>query len=95
MQVRNFAESLWEYTAANEPSTLPEAVRAVGVPTLVISGDDDNIVPPSDADLLALRIPGAQRVLLKECGHMPQEEQPEQFFAAVLAFIRRHGLIPQ
>ncbi|RME35894.1 MAG: alpha/beta hydrolase, partial [Thermoflexia bacterium] len=39
-------------------------------------------------------IPGAQPVVIPECGHVPQEECPGPFLEAVEAFLRNTHLKP-
>ncbi|MGC8936665.1 MAG: alpha/beta fold hydrolase [Candidatus Methanomethylicaceae archaeon] len=57
------------------------------LPVLVITGTEDKIVPPSDAERLAKEIPNAVLVRIEECGHIPHEEKPEEFLSAVLEFL--------
>ena len=57
---------------------LPELVSDVRVPTLVVWGRQDHWIPVADADLFVARIPGARKVVLEECGHVPQEERPAE-----------------
>jgi pimeloyl-ACP methyl ester carboxylesterase len=54
---------------------------------LVITGDDDRIVPTNQSIRVASEIPGAQLVVIPQCGHVPQEEQPDLFMAAVASFL--------
>ncbi len=46
-------------------------------PTLVVSGDEDEVCPPELQEELAAGIPGAQLVRLSACGHMSPVEQGE------------------
>ncbi len=62
-------------------------VSQIKVPTLVISGDADNIVLVENSDNLAAAIPGAKLVIVQGGGHMFFIEQAETFNAAVLEFI--------
>ena len=63
----------------NQPSFgLPALVREVRVPTLIIWGRNDRWVPVADADRFASAIPAARKVVLEECGHLPQEERPAE-----------------
>ena len=64
----------------NQPTSfgLPALVRDVGVPTLIIWGRNDRWVPVADADRFASAIPAARKVVLEECGHLPQEERPAE-----------------
>jgi 3-oxoadipate enol-lactonase len=59
------------------------------VPTLVIAGEEDHVYPPSLARRMAERIRGAELVVLEGCGHLSNLEQPEQFNAALLAFLSK------
>jgi pimeloyl-ACP methyl ester carboxylesterase len=59
------------------------------VPTLVLTGSDDALVPPANARLLAGRIPGAELVVVPESGHVFFCEQPEATNRALLAFLAR------
>ena len=64
-----------------------ERVRDITVPTLVVHGTEDKLIPPSNGRMLAEKIPGARLVMLEQCGHMPMHEQPEALTAHVLAFL--------
>lgn len=57
------------------------------VPTLVLWGREDRILPSSWASEIADRIPAARAVVLDDCGHVPQLELPEAFTATVEAFL--------
>jgi pimeloyl-ACP methyl ester carboxylesterase len=62
-------------------------LRGVQQPTLVLWGAEDRWIPPSDADLYATAIHGARKVVLSECGHMPQEERPDETLRLVREFL--------
>ncbi len=83
----NWDRALWEFTQASNAPNLAEKLGQITVPTLVISGDSDQIVPVENSRQLAKDIPGAQWVVLENCGHLPQEECPDAFLAAVTQFI--------
>ena len=63
----------------------------VQVPTLVIHGRDDNVIPLSEGQLLASSIPGAQFVELQSKNHVLLEHEPAwgRFQEAVLDFTGR------
>ena len=60
----------------------------VRVPTLVISGEHDKQPLPSAGKAMAEKIPGAQFVLVRDCGHLVNVEQPVAFNDAVLNFLK-------
>jgi len=55
----------------------------IKVPTLVIHGTVDEMLPYSNAVLMAARIPGARLVTLEDVGHMFWWEQPERSAQAI------------
>jgi pimeloyl-ACP methyl ester carboxylesterase len=59
----------------------------VQLPVLVVSGDDDRLVPTDQSVRLSEEIDGARLVVFAACGHVPQEECPDQFLQAVQPFV--------
>jgi pimeloyl-ACP methyl ester carboxylesterase len=61
----------------------------IKLPTMVIAGRDDRLVPAQNSKLIASRIPGA---LLKELpgGHLFFNEYPKEFNSAVIDFVQAH-----
>jgi pimeloyl-ACP methyl ester carboxylesterase len=55
-----------------------------GIPTLVLHGAQDSLVPPEQGRLLAERIPGARLVLLPSCGHVLTTDAEDAAAEAVL-----------
>src|SRR5262249_5968335 len=66
--------------------------RKFQVPTLVIWGLEDRLLPIAEGHRLTNAIPGARLVVLPGAGHMPQEEQPEAFSRAVSDFLSGSSL---
>ncbi|HEX2675463.1 MAG TPA: alpha/beta hydrolase [Polyangiales bacterium] len=64
-----------------------EAVRQLDLPTLVIHGTEDSLVPVGNGKELAARIPGAKLELLEGCGHMPHLEMPARCAKLILDFL--------
>jgi pimeloyl-ACP methyl ester carboxylesterase len=60
---------------------------AIRVPTLVITGADDTIIPPSESEALAKAIPGAQLKLIPNAGHLVAFEQADAFNSALRAWL--------
>jgi pimeloyl-ACP methyl ester carboxylesterase len=67
--------------------TLPDLLRGVATPTLVVWGREDAIIPLGACRRYVQAIPGARAVVLDRCGHMPEMEQPEAFAQAALEFL--------
>ena len=62
----------------------------IAVPTLVLHGCEDRIVPIERGDELAQAIPGAIAVRLSGCGHMPTFEDTQATKAALLDWLSAH-----
>lgn len=64
-----------------------ERLKTLALPTLVLWGGRDRLVPPGNAERFASDIRGAQLVMFDTLGHMPQEEDPARTAAAVARFL--------
>ena len=88
-QVPGWDRAMWEMVLATGPMDIAWLPNLVKKPTLVITGDNDRIVPTHESIRLSEEISDAELVIIPECGHMPQEERPELFIEAVLNFLAR------
>ena len=79
--------ALWELTKANKPGDLFPRLGELTVPTLVVSGAEDNLIPVAQSQKAAADIDGAAIKVLPDCGHVPQEECPQKFLAAVTPWL--------
>lgn len=66
---------------------LREHLAKLTVPTLVVWGADDRIVPVRQAREAIEHIPDGRLVVLPDCGHVPHLEDPERFAEALEEFI--------
>ena len=69
-----------------------ERLPALALPTLVLTGSHDVLVPPENSRRLAARIPGAELAVIEEAGHIFFAEQPEATNRLLLDFLGRHPL---
>lgn len=69
------------------PNLPPLLHRLKRVPTLIVWGREDAIVPLSAGEAYQAAIPGSRLVVLDRCGHHPQIEQPETFVQHVQEFL--------
>jgi pimeloyl-ACP methyl ester carboxylesterase len=61
---------------------------AIGAPTLVLTGTEDNVVDPGNADVVASRIPGARVERLPGAGHLFFWEQPDACVRIISEFLQ-------
>ncbi len=65
----------------------------ITLPTVIIWGREDIIVPVVMGERLHRAIKGSEFVILKECGHMPQGECPQRTAAVIEKFLQQHETI--
>jgi pimeloyl-ACP methyl ester carboxylesterase len=71
-----------------------DRLAEIGVPTLIVWGRNDRIVPVPAARAYQRRIgDNADLVIFDECGHVPQMERPVRFNRVVEEFLRTHGTL--
>jgi pimeloyl-ACP methyl ester carboxylesterase len=87
LQAENWDVGLWLYSTAPGGSSLRERLGEFTLPVLVITGDDDRLIPAESTISAAGEIPDAELAVIKNCGHVPQEECPHEFLDAVLSFL--------
>ena len=63
-------------------------VQGKRLPTLVVWGREDPIVPLSAGQLYHESIPGSKLAIIDNCGHRPEIEKPEEFIRVVQDFLR-------
>ncbi len=66
-------------------------VTGITLPTLVLWGGRDGLIPPAHGQRLAADIPGAKLQVFDDLGHVPHEEDPARTVAVVMDFL---GLAP-
>jgi pimeloyl-ACP methyl ester carboxylesterase len=69
------------------PATLSHRIAELKLPTLIIWGGRDRLIPPDTAERFRHDIAGSTMVIFDDLGHMPQEEDPVRTVAAVKPFL--------
>lgn len=87
LKVENWDRALWEFTLASRPANLVERLDQFTLPVLVITGDNDRVVPTAESIRLSEELPNVQLVVIDNTGHVPQEEKPDLFVEAVKDFL--------
>jgi 3-oxoadipate enol-lactonase len=62
-----------------------------GLPTLVVHGCDDRLVPPERGRELRALIPGSELALIPSCGHLLTTDAEEETAGAILAHLDRRS----
>lgn len=69
-----------------EAAAFENKLPGITVPTLILFGAHDKVVPPANADLLAKKIPDSQAVILPDAGHFFPMEVPEEAARVIIDF---------
>lgn len=75
--------------AACKSFDVRESLENLHVPTLMIGGADDLLVPPQQLAATAARIAGAELHIVPGTAHLTHVEQPDRFFALLGEFLGR------
>jgi pimeloyl-ACP methyl ester carboxylesterase len=66
---------------------LISAVSTVTIPTLILWGRQDKVIPLKVGELLNQLLPNSMLVVIEQCGHIPQEEKPDETIAIISRFL--------
>jgi pimeloyl-ACP methyl ester carboxylesterase len=69
------------------PGRDAERIASLRLPTLILWGGRDRLIPPSVGQTFQTQIPGSRLVVFDDLGHVPQEEDPAQTVAVVREFL--------
>jgi pimeloyl-ACP methyl ester carboxylesterase len=75
-----------------ENPDLAKWLHRIDVPTLLIWGEQDRLVPPVFGEAYQRLVPHARLIVLPQAGHAPFEEQKDAFLAAFTGFLAAHQL---
>ena len=70
-----------------DPRLAGGLLKRVKVPTRMVWGRQDSIVPVECGSIYREAIPGSELVVIENCGHSPQVEKPDEFVKTALEFL--------
>jgi pimeloyl-ACP methyl ester carboxylesterase len=86
-QIQNWDRAFYELTFAPAYPELRPLLPQLNVPVLVVAGQEDILIRAWYFEAIATEMPNAQSILFPNCGHVPQEECPEQLMQAVVNYL--------
>ena len=92
--VNHWDKGLWYFTqAARKRMPVYDELHELSMPVAVMTGDDDRLVATANSIALSQSLKAAgvevQESVFESCGHVPQEECPEETLEALTAFLRK------
>jgi pimeloyl-ACP methyl ester carboxylesterase len=82
-----FLQTAKQCIPANINEIIPH-LKDITVPTLILWGRQDKVIPLTVGELLHQAIPNSTLEVLDQCGHIPQEEKPEETIASISKFLQ-------
>jgi len=76
-----------EFRSCGFKTCYVDALSELSVPTLLVHGAEDTLLPPSWSKRAAEKLPESELHVLPECGHWPPRERPERFNDVVGDFL--------
>jgi len=73
-------------------SGLRQSVRSISMPTLVIWGARDRMIPRGTLKRIGRDIPHAKIVVMDDSGHSPMYDDPDEFSRLVIAFLEQDNV---
>src|SRR5881628_812679 len=61
---------------------------AAGLPTMIVWGEQDRVIPPAHAHAAHAAMPGSRLELFPDAGHFPHRSNPRRFVEVLLDFVR-------
>lgn len=87
----NRAATIARFGQTREPFT-KEQMASLNMPSLVVWGDQDALIPLAAGEWLDTHLPNSQLVVFEDIGHLPMEEIPDDSANAVIAWMAAAGL---
>jgi pimeloyl-ACP methyl ester carboxylesterase len=87
LAVEGAVDSYQGLTARTEGPVPMVDLASIRVPALVVWGADDPLLAAHYGEKAAWTMPDARFVSIPDCGHLPMEERPDEFLAAVVPFL--------
>lgn len=84
LKVKGWEVGFWNFATAPRTNELADNLGELKMPTLLITGSNDTVVPTSDTVKLDTLIPNSVLEIIEDSAHLPQEEKPQEFLAAIL-----------
>jgi len=81
--------ALTQRLAARVAGQDEERIATLKLPTLILWGGRDRLIPPAVGKVFESRVPGSRRVVFDDLGHVPQEEDPARTVEPVREFLAR------
>ncbi|XP_068642923.1 uncharacterized protein [Aristolochia californica] len=102
LKTKGWDQALLAYTISMIADTsmelkppLRKRLHEIKCPVLIVTGDNDRLVPSWNAKRLSEAIVGSHLEVIKSCGHLPHEERVEEFLSVIEKFLQTVSGAPE
>jgi pimeloyl-ACP methyl ester carboxylesterase len=88
-KIQNWDRAFYELTFAPAYPELRPLLPQLTVPVLIVAGAEDRLIRSWYFEAISTEIPNASLSLIPSCGHVPQEECPQEFMQEVLKYLEQ------
>jgi abhydrolase domain-containing protein 6 len=82
-------KKIWKEFSTQSTDIYP-LLADLNLPVLVIWGDKDRMLHMSTTEILKKSLPNSEIVIMKDCGHMPMMERPQETAGYYVSFLNKH-----
>jgi pimeloyl-ACP methyl ester carboxylesterase len=86
-KIQNWDRAFYELTFAPAYPELRPLLPQLTVPVFIVAGAEDRLIRSWYFEAISTEIPNASLSLIPSCGHVPQEECPDEFMTEVLQYL--------
>jgi abhydrolase domain-containing protein 6 len=85
----DFNKKMWKDFNTQSTDIYP-LLADLNLPVLVIWGDKDRMLHVSTTEILKKSLPNSEIVIMKDCGHMPMAERPQETAGYYVSSLNKH-----
>ena len=83
LKIAGWERAFWNFATASKANDLKANLGEIRQPTVLIAGSNDTVVATADTVKLETLIPSSTLEIIPRAGHLPHEERPTEFMAAI------------
>ena len=89
---QNFLDAMDRLTYSTNDYDVRDGLNKITAKTLVVGSKDDGLTPVSEQKYISDNIPGANLVIVEDCGHATMYEKPDVFTSLITGFVNNDSI---
>jgi pimeloyl-ACP methyl ester carboxylesterase len=88
MKAAPLNEKIYNEISNTDITALESKLNKITAPTLIVWGDKDKVIDVSSVLIFKKKIKNSQSAIIKECGHLPMMEKPQETASIYQNFLK-------